>query len=116
MLESPFSGRLVSGSKKVIKEIGRKFPIVFLQSGFAGVKTLKEWLKENGFMTSPVVPWNNGGIFDEMYEKGFAIKAIIGGPHTVQSAMKYHPLAFSFQGDDNAVKVKDWEEIRKRLK
>lgn len=116
VLEGPFSGRPMSGSQKVIKEIGRRFPVVFLQSGFAGTKTLKEWLKENGFMIFPVVPWNNGAIFDEMHEKGFAIKAIISGPHIIQSAMKYHPLAFSFQGDDNATEVKDWEEIRKRLK
>jgi hypothetical protein len=116
VLKRPFSGRPTSGSQKVIKEIGRKFPIVFLQSGFTGITTLKLWLKENGFMISPVVSWNNGTIFDEMYEKGFTIKAIIGGPHIVQSAMKYHPLAFSFQRDDNAVEVKDWEEIRKRLK
>lgn len=116
VLESLFSGRPASGSQKVIKEIGRKFPIVFLQGGFTGIKTLKLWLKENGFMISPVVPWNNGAIFDEMYEKGFIIKAIIGGPDIVQSALKYHPLAFSFQRDDNAVEVKDWEEIRKRLK
>jgi hypothetical protein len=63
-----------------------------------------------------VVPWDNGAIFDEMYEKGFIIKAIIGGPHIIQSAIKYHPMAFSFQSADDAVEVKDWEEIRKRLK
>ena len=116
VMESLFSGRPMSKSQKAIKEIGRKFPIVFLQTGFAGIKTLKQWLKENGFMICPVVPWNNGAIFDEMNEKGFTIKAVIGGPHIVQSAIKYHPLAFSFQEDENAVVVKDWEEIQKRLR
>ena len=116
VLEGPFSGRPMSGSQKVIKEISRRFPVIYIQSGFAGIRMLKEWLKENGFITFPVVPWKNGAIFDELHEKGFAIKAIIGSPHIIRSAIKYHPLAFSFQRDDYAVEVKDWEEIRKRLK
>lgn len=111
-----FSRQPVSGSKKAIKEISRRFPVVYVQSGFVGTGMLKEWLKENGFMGFPVVPWKNGAIFDEMHDKGFIIKAIIGGPHVVQSAIKYHPLAFTFQKDDNAVEVKNWEEIRKRIK
>lgn len=116
VLEGPFSGRPMSGSRKVIKEISRRFPVVFLQSGFAGTRMLKEWLKENGFITSPVVLWKNGVIFDEMREKGFTIKAIIGGPQIIESAKKHRPLAFSFQEAEDAVEVKDWEEIRKRLK
>ena len=116
VLEGPFSGRPVSRSREVIKEIGRKFPIVFLQSGFADTRMLKQWLRENGFITSPVVQWNNGAIFDDMHEKGFTIRAIIGSPQIIESAKKHRPLAFSFQEADDAVKVKDWEEIRKRLK
>jgi len=116
VLGGPFSGRSMSGSQKVIKEINRRFPVVYIQTGFAGIKMLKESLKENGFTPSPVVAWNNGAIFDDIYERGFTIKAIIASPHIIQSAMKYHPLAFSFQSADDAVEVKDWEEIRKRLK
>ena len=116
VLEGPFSGRPMSGSQKVIKEISRRFPVVYIQSGFTGIKMLKEWLKENGFITFPVVPWKNGIIFDEMHEKGFTIKAIIGGPQIIESAKKHRPLAFSFQEADDAVEVKSWEEIRKRLK
>ena len=116
VLEGPFSGRLMEGSKKAIKEINGRFPVVFLQSGLTGIRMLKQWLRENGFKTFPVVQWNNGAIFDEMHEKGFAIKAIIGGPQIIESAKKHRPLAFSFQEAEDAVVVKDWEEIRKRLK
>ena len=90
--------------------------MVYIQSGFTGIKMLKEWLKENGFITFPVVPWKNGIILDEMHEKGFTIKAIIGSPQIIESAKKHRPLAFSFQEAEDAVEVKSWEEIRKRLK
>ena len=116
VLEGPFSRHPTKGSQKVIKEISRRFPVVYIQSGFTGIKMLKEWLKENGFITFPVVPWKNGIILDEMHEKGFTIKAIIGSPQIIESAKKHRPLAFSFQEAEDAVEVKSWEEIRKRLK
>ena len=116
VLEGPFSGRPMKGSQKVIKEISRRFPVVYIQSGFTGIKMLKEWLTKNGFIASPVLAWKNGAIFEDMHEKGFTIRAIISGPQIIESAKKHLPLAFSFQEVDDAVKVKDWEEIRKRLK
>src|SRR3990172_182630 len=69
LLEGPFSKKPKSVSRKAVKEISRRFPVVFLQSGFVSLNALKAWLKENEFIAFPVVPWNRGRIFDEINEK-----------------------------------------------
>ncbi|MCL4477285.1 MAG: hypothetical protein M1508_13875 [Nitrospirae bacterium] len=116
LLESPFSRKPRSGSKEGIQEINRKYPVVFLSSGKAGTGALKAWLKENGFPELPVVPWDEGKIFDDILEKGLTIRAIIGSPDIIVSAREYRPGAFSFSEAEGAKEVKNWEEIRKILR
>lgn len=116
LLRGPFSKEPRQGSQKVIREIYRRFTIVFLQTGLLNVKTLKAWLKENKFIEVPVIPWGQGSLFDDIHEKGFKIKAIIGSEAVIESAKGYKPLAFSFEGGENSKEVKHWEEIQKKLK
>lgn len=116
LLRGPFSKEPRQGSQKAIKEIYRRFTIVFLQTGLLNVKTLKAWLKENKFIEVPVIPWGQGSLFDDIHKKGFKIKAIIGSGAVIESAKEYKPLVFSFEGAEDAKEVKDWEEIRKKLK
>ena len=116
LFKGPFSKEPKQGSQKAIKEIYRRFPIVFLQTGLLNVKALKVWLKEYQFIELPVIPWKQGALFDNINEKGFKIKAIIGSEAAIESAKGYKPLAFSFGGGEDAKEVKDWEEIRKKLK
>lgn len=111
-----FSKEPKHGSQKAIKEIYRRFPVVFLQTGFLDIKSLKTWLKKNGFKELPIVSWKGGAIFDEIYEEGLRIKAIIGSPHVISSAEGYKPLAFSFDNVEGAIVVKDWEEIIRKLR
>ncbi|MFZ3136489.1 MAG: hypothetical protein WA126_03745 [Thermodesulfovibrionales bacterium] len=91
-------------------------PIVFLQTGFISVKAIKAWLKENEFIELPVISWRQGAVFDDIHKKGLKIKAMIGSEAVIESAKEYKPLAFSFEGVEDAKEVKDWEEIRKKLK
>jgi len=116
LLRGPFSKEPRQGSQKAIKEIYRKFTIVFLQTGLLNVKTLKAWLKENKFIEVPVIPWGQGSLFDDIHKKGFKIKAIIGSEAVIESAKGYKPLALSFEGGEDVKEVKDWEEIQKKLK
>jgi hypothetical protein len=116
LLKGSFSKEPKQGSQKAIKEIYKRFPIVFLQTGLISIKALKAWLKGNEFMELPVIPWKQGALFDDIHEKRFKIKAIIGGEAVIESAKGYKPLAFSFEGVEDAKGVKDWEEIRKKLK
>jgi hypothetical protein len=116
LLESLFSRTPKEGSQKAIGEIHNRYPIVFLQTGFVGIRVIKAWLKENKFEALPLIPWSGGAIFDEIADKDLRIKAIIAGPKVIESAKAHQPLAFSFEAVDDAVKVKDWAEISKKLK
>ncbi len=116
LLEGPFSRKPKQGSQKVIKELHKRFPVVFLQRGFFSVKAIRAWLKENEFAQLPVVPWRRGAIFHEIAQKDLRVKAIIAGPKVIKSAKEHEPLAFSFEPVEDAEWVKDWEEIRKKLK
>lgn len=115
LLEGLFSKKPKHGSQKAIEKIAKRFPVLFLQTSLLSVKALKVWLKKNGFIELPVVPWRRGAIFDEINEKGLKIKAIIGSANVIESAKEYKLKAFSFEETDDAEEVKDWEEIRERL-
>ncbi len=114
--EGPFRPRPRSGSKEALQEISRKSPVVLLNSGGAGTKVLKAWLKENGFPELPVVSWDEGRIFREIHGKGLRIRAVVGNHDVVLSAREYRPEAFSFSETEGAREVKDWNEIRKILR
>jgi hypothetical protein len=105
------------GSNKVIKIIRKNFPVVFLHTtGFLNLKYIKEWLKKNEFPELPVIQWKQGSTFGDLYDEGFKIKAVIGGPDVIDSAKEYKPLVFSFEETEDAGEMRDWEEIRKKLK
>lgn len=116
LLESLFSTTPKEGSQEAIGDIYKRFPIVFLQTGFVGISVIKTWLRDNKFEALPLIPWREGAIFDDMADKGFRIKAIVAGPKVIQSAKAHDPLAFSFQAVDGAKTVKDWKEITNKLK
>lgn len=110
-----FSSKPRQGSQKVIKELKRRFPVVFLQTGLKNIKSIKLWMNKNEFPELPVISWRLGAVFSECVEEGFKIKAVIGSPDVIGSAEGYKPLAFSFEEVEDAKEVKDWEEIRKRV-
>jgi hypothetical protein len=112
-----FSNDPEQGSQKVIRDIQKKFPVVLLHTtGFMNIKSIKEWLKKNEFPELPVLPWKQGLVFDDLHDEGFKIRAIIGSPDVIYSAKEYKPLAFTFEETEDAVEVKDWEEIGKKLR
>jgi hypothetical protein len=116
LLENPFSMRPKEKGRKSIIRINKRYPVVFLKSGFLNIDILKTWLEKNGFRDIPLIAWERGAVFDDIHEMGLKLKSIIGSPQVIKSAESYHPLAFSFQETENAIAVKDWKEIEKRLK
>jgi hypothetical protein len=116
LLERSFALKPRSGSVQAVKKITRKYPVVFLQTGYVGLKVIKLWLKENGFPDAPVLSWSRGEVFGEIGERALKMKAIIGKPDVIQSAKTYKPRGFSFDATDEAEAVQDWEEIVKKLK
>jgi hypothetical protein len=117
LLEEIFTRKPRKGSQETIKKLSKKIPVVFLQTGFFGIKITKTWLKENGFVDLPVISWGEGLIFDEISERGLKIKVLIGSEAVVKSAKKYKPdKLFSFEEVEGAELVKDWEEIGNKLR
>jgi len=112
-----FSDKPKQGSQKAIKDLRKRFPIVLLHTtGFLSIKSIKAWLKENEFLELPLIPWEQGEVFSELREAGFRIKVVIGNPDVIDSAKEYKPTAFSFEETEGAIEVRDWEEIRKKLR
>lgn len=116
LIEGPFSRRPKQGSKEALKDIGKRYPVVFLSTGLLGAGDIKGWLGQQGFIEMPVLPWRGGAVFSDVAGRGLRIKAVIGGPEVIESAKEYGPESFSFVDMENAETVKDWEEIRKKLK
>ena len=112
-----FTNKPKPHGQKVIKDIGKRFPVVLLStSGFVNIKSLKEWLERNEFPELPVIPWKQGSVFGDLHEEGFRIKAVIGSPEVISSVKGYKPLAFSFEVTEDAIEIKEWEEIGKKLR
>jgi hypothetical protein len=116
LLENPLSMTPKKERYKSIIRIKKRYPVVFLKSGFLSLGMLKTWLRENGFSDIPLISWEQGAVFDNIHEMGFKLKSVIGSPQVIESAEKYHALAFSFEETEKAILVRDWKEIEKRLK
>ena len=115
LFEGLFSAEPRAGSQNIVRKISKRYPVVFLQTELAGVKAIKTWLDKNGFVKLPVIPWEQGAIFDEVSKKGLRIKAVIGSRAVIESAKEFNPKAFSFDEVEDAEEVRDWEEIGKKL-
>ncbi len=114
--EGVFSQKPRKESRETIKKLSKRFPVVFLQTSFLGIKNAKKWLKENSFVELPVVRWKRGLIFDEIIENGLKIKALIGSASVINSAKNYNiEKLISFDEVEGAELVKDWNEIKKKI-
>jgi hypothetical protein len=113
---APMSGKPVKDSRKIIKAIAKRFPVVYLQAGMLDIRTLKKLLKENEFTEAPLLPWREGNVFEEADKKGLKIKFVIGGKTVIESAKEFKPKAFSFNEVEGAEEVRDWEEIGKKMR
>lgn len=116
VLLDPFSAKPMEGSTKTIKEIARRFQIVYVKTGVMALKTVKKQLEENKFVIAPIIFWDNGDVFRDIKSKGLNIKFIIGTGPFIESAREFNPAAFSFEDVEDATEVKDWEELGKKVK
>ncbi|MDO8747148.1 MAG: hypothetical protein Q7J70_05755 [Thermodesulfovibrionales bacterium] len=112
---APMSGNPKKDSRKVIKAIAKRFPVVYLQTGIFDITTLKKLLAENEFIDAPLLQWRDGNVFEEADKKGLKIKFVIGSKTVIESAKEFTPKAFSFGEVDGAEEVRGWEEIGKKM-
>jgi hypothetical protein len=112
----PVSDKPAKDSRKVIKAIAKRFPVVYLQTGILDIRTLKKLLRKNEFTEAPLLSWREGNIFEEADKKGLKIKFVVGGETVIESAKEFKPKMFSFGEVEGAEEVKGWEEIGKKMR
>jgi len=112
----PRSGNPLKDSRKVIKAIARRFPVVYLQAGILDIKRFKKLRGEHEFPDAPLLQWKEGDVFEETDKRGLKIKVVIGSPPVIESAKAFKPRAFSFVEAESAEEVQDWEEIGKKMR
>jgi len=116
LLAAPFRKKPIKSSREVIRKIMNSYPIVYLHTGNIGISAVREWLRQNRFPDSAVMPWEMGDIFAALYRKGIKIKAVIGSQAVIDSANAYKPESFGFDEEDTSKNLKVWQEIEKKLR
>jgi hypothetical protein len=104
-----------AGSMEALTKISRRYPVVFLWTGYIGMGAAKAWLRESGFPGAPLLPWGQGDVLEEIGRKNLRIRAVVGKPEVVQSAKGHTSRAFSFEATGDAEPVQDWDEIVKKI-
>ena len=103
-------------SRKSLESIAKRYPLIYLQSGETNLKAVRYWLERNEYTGAPLLTWDGGTVFDTLTKKGVKIRAVIGGPVVIESAVKHKPEAFSFEPVKGAVRLKSWKELEEKLK
>ncbi len=106
------SDRPREGAQEAIKRINGKFSVVYLKTGFLGIKDLRGRLREGGYPEAPLIDWAGGRVFSRTDVKGIKIKAVIGSPDVAESARKYGSTPFVFNGQEGE---KGWKDIADSL-
>jgi len=103
-------------SRKALESVAKRYPLIYLQSGETNLKAVRYWLERNEYTGAPLLTWDGGTVFDTLTKKGVKIRAVIGGPVVIESAVKHKPEAFSFEPVKGAVRLKSWKELEEKLK
>ncbi|MFN3739847.1 MAG: hypothetical protein ACK4TF_04140 [Thermodesulfovibrionales bacterium] len=112
--ETPFSSMPRKDSREVIKRLSRRFPVVYLLTGFMSQREAKGWLQKNGYPLAPVLAFKEE-IFSELKEMGLLIRAVIASPQIAELAASYRLRIFSFDEVEGAIEVDSWKELEKKI-
>jgi hypothetical protein len=112
---TPFPLKPREGSEEAMRSICERFPVVLLQTSVAGLRVVKKWLEATALAASPVLAWKQGALLDDIAEMGLKIKAVVASPKVIEAWKGHRPLTFSFEKIEGTERVKDWEEISRKL-
>jgi hypothetical protein len=103
-------------SRKAVESIAKRYPLIYLQTGETNWRAVRTWLTQNEYADAPLLTWDGGTVFDTLAKKGVKIRAVIGSPVVIESAVKHKPQAFSFEPVKGATRLKSWKELEEKLK
>ena len=117
--ESGFRGSFFSekerdASRQALESIAKTYKIIYCYK-FVGKDFAKNWLSENSFPQSVVLPWRGVEMLAAWEKRGFQIHAMIGSPALLEEAADHVKNRFSFEETKKGETVKNWNEILERL-
>jgi len=111
--EFPVSFKPAMDSPEVLKELSKKFRIIYLTT-MTGMELTRKLLKENNLPGSPVLKWEGPEMLDELAERGIKIHAIIASAGILSEAPDINKK-YGFEETEDGTEVKDWKDILKHL-
>jgi hypothetical protein len=110
-----FSEKERDASRQALESIRKTYKIIYFYR-FAGKDFTQNWLTENNFPQSVVLPWRGAEMLAAWKKRGVQIHAMVSSPALLAEAADYVSSRFSFEETKKGETVKDWSAIRDRLK
>ncbi len=104
----------VQGGKDALQRLSKRFRIIYVTT-LAGVRESRKWLRENGFPLSAVLKWEGADMLAKLQKRGLTLYAIVGSGVVLSEAPDIKKR-FSFKEIENAIEVKDWDNLLEQLK
>lgn len=104
----------MQGGKEALEGLSKRFRIIYVTT-LAGVRESRKWLRENGFPLSAVLKWEGADTLAELKKRGLNLYVIVGSPAVLSEAPDIKKR-FSFKETENAIEVKDWDDLLEQLK
>jgi len=114
-MESLSSREPKKGSREGIKKIMVKYRIIYLTTKF-GLSRSRKWLEEGNLPLPVILQWTGAELLDELSRLGIKVIAIIGSAPLMAEASEHIRKRYSFDDTEDAIVVKDWEELSKKLR
>ncbi len=108
--ESPLSDRPRRDSRHVIKDLSKKYKLIYLKN-LLGAMLFEGWLEKEKYPESAVLNWRGTSMLKAMTDRGINLHAIIGSANTISQAKKHIQNRYTFEETKDGRMVKDWEEI-----
>jgi hypothetical protein len=113
LIENMFLLKPQKGSYNALKDLSKKFKIVYLTSLF-GLYQSRKWIKDNDFPRSSILTWKGAETISEIREKGINPYAIVASPEILAEALDIKKR-FSFKETEDGMILKDWDDMLKQL-
>jgi hypothetical protein len=111
---SLFSDEERNAARQALASIAETYKIIYCYT-FAGKQFTKNWLSENDFPPSVMLPWQGAKILKVWKKMGIHIHVMVGSPAMLEETADLVKNRFSFEETQKGETVKNWKDVQKRL-
>jgi hypothetical protein len=114
-LKDAFISDIAAGaSRQAVRQMLKKYRVIYL-SRYSGIRVARISLDEMGFPEAPILRWQGEQTLKALKENGVNLYAIIGPAGVISTADGYIENRYTFDENQQAHTVKDWQELMKLL-